>query len=205
MPSDARFEEDAGSRPASWVVDNFGRYDEHVVITPQITSNSISEPPILAALAEGVPWVSPRTDHESWGCPVVAAWPTEETLAYCVGRAAKSSLVVFEWGQVPSVRGWASAVQAFDAQTGEATPALEPALHEVFVALLFDDHLGEGAKKGRHRDLTQARLAEFFRAAELDQDFIVTYCIALGYSGDMKRLREHCNEAGIRKKWDLTL
>jgi hypothetical protein len=83
-------------------------------------------------------------------------------------------------------------------------PALEPALHEVFVALLFDDHLGEGAKKGRHRDLTQARLAEF-RAAELDQDFIVTYCMALGYSGDMKRLREHCNEAGIRKKWDLTL
>jgi hypothetical protein len=42
-----------------------------------------------------------------------------------------------------------------------------------------------------------------FRDAGLDQDFVVTYCIALGYSGDTKRLREHCNEAGIPKKWKL--
>jgi len=206
MPSGARFDEDAGSRLASWVVDdNWDRYDDHVIVTPQM-NNSISEPPILAALAENVSWVSPRTDRrESWGCPVVAAWPTEETLAYCVRRATKSSLLVFEWGQAPSVRGWASAVQAFDSQTGEPTPGLEPALHEVFVALLYDDeYLREGAKKGPHRDLTQRRLGQL-HAAGLDQDFIVTYCIALGFSGDMPRLRQHCDAAGIRKIWDLTV
>jgi hypothetical protein len=202
MPFDARFDEDAGSRLATWVMDNWERdYDQHVIITPQTTNNSISEPPILAALADGAPWVSPRTDHENWGIPVVAAWPSEETLAYCVQRAHNTSLVVFEWANVPTVRGWATAVQAFNAETGEATPKLEPALHDVFVMLLFDDdYLREGAKRGRHRELTQGRLGQL-RAAGLDQDFVVTYCIAMGYRGDIKRLREHCNEAGIPKKW----
>jgi hypothetical protein len=204
MPSDARFDEDAGRRLATWVMDNdWGRdHDGHIIITPTM-SNSISEPPILAALADGVPWVSPRADHEARGIPVVAAWPTEETLAYCVRRAHNTSLVVFEWGIVPSVHGWAAAVGAFNAETGEATPKLEPALHDVFVMLLFDDdYLREGPKKGKHRELTQNRLSQL-HAAGLNQDFVVTYCIALGYRGDVKLLREHCNEAGIVKKWNL--
>lgn len=71
----------------------------------------------------------------------------------------------------------------------------------MFVSLLFDDdYLREGAKKGRHRDLTQSRLSQL-HAAGLDQDFVVTYCIALGYRGDVKRLREHCGVAGISKIW----
>lgn len=111
MPSDARFDEMAGSRLAAWVDDNWEEdYDERVIITPQIASNSISNPPVLAAIAEGAPWVSPRTDRGERGGPVVAAWPTEESLAYCVNRAHKSSLIVFEWGVVPSVLGWATAV-----------------------------------------------------------------------------------------------
>ncbi|MBS4730574.1 hypothetical protein MSM1_20375 [Mycobacterium sp. SM1] len=196
MPFRARHDDSAANRLATWVAANWqDSYDRRIIITPQITNNFINDPDILAELAAGVPWVSPRTDREDRGGPVVAAWPTEETLAYCVQRARNSSLLVFEWGSAPNILGWATAVQAFNAETGESTPPLDAELHDVFKTMLFyDDYLSEGAKRGRHRDITQQRIRRL-KDAGLNADFIVTYCIALGFTRDTRRLREHYRAA----------
>ena len=200
MPFDVLHDSDASARLAGWIADNWkSNFDDRVIITPQKSGNSVDTTELLRVLADGAPWVSPRTDRGGHGGPVVAAWPTEEMLAHCVTRADNSSLVVFEWGNAPAVLGWATAVQAFNAETGEATPPLSPELHDVFVNMLFrDDYLREGAKAGRHRQITQDYLREL-KEAGLDLDFVVTYLIALGYHGDMRRLREHCEVAGIKK------
>ena len=129
----------------------------------------------------------------------MAAWPTEEMLAECVARASDSSLVVFEWGKSPAVLGWATAVQAFNAETGQTTPPLAPDVHDVFVDMLFrHDYLYEGAKAGRNRHTVQEYLRQL-KSAGLDQDFVVTYLIALGFRGNARRVREHCEVAGIKK------
>jgi hypothetical protein len=200
MPFDALHHPAANSRLATWITENWqSNFDDRVVITPQISGNSVETTELLSALADGAPWVSPRTDRGARVGPVVAAWPTEETLAHCVRRANNSSLVVLEWGKSPAVLGWATAVQAFNAEAGEPTPPLPSKLHDVFADMLFrDDYLSEGAKAGRHREITQGHLREL-KAAGLTQDFIVTYLIALGFHGNMRRLREHCQVAGIKK------
>jgi hypothetical protein len=199
MPFNSLHDSAASRRLARWIKDNWrDTYADRVIVTPQKSGNSVDTTELLHRLADGAPWVTPRTDH-SWGGPTVAAWPTEEMLAHCVARANNSSLVVFEWGKSPAVLGWATAVQAFNAETGDATPPLPSDVHEVFVAMLFDDdYLSEGAKAGRNRDIVQDRLSQL-KAAGLDQDFVVTYLIALGLRRDPRRVREHCEVAGIKK------
>ena len=88
MPFDARLDKANGQRLASWLTANErGDRSNRVVVTPQKSHNYIDDPPVLAALARRSQWVSARSDRVPWGGPVVAAWPTEETLARCVSRA----------------------------------------------------------------------------------------------------------------------
>jgi hypothetical protein len=60
------------------------------------------------------------------------------------------------------------------------------------------DYLSEGAKAGRNRDTVQDYLRQL-KAAGLDQDFVITYLIAMGFRRDTRRVREHCDVAGIKK------
>jgi hypothetical protein len=200
MPFDALHEPTASRQLASWIDDNWrDSYGDRVIMTPQKSSNSVSTTELLQVLADGAPWITPRTDRGGWDGPIVAAWPNEQMLAHCVDRANGNGLVVFEWGKSPAMLGWATAVQAFNAETGETTPPLPPDTHQVFVDMLFrDDYLSEGAKAGRNRDTVQDYLRQL-KAAGLDQDFVITYLIALGFRRDTRRVREHCEVAGIKK------
>ncbi len=192
MPFEARPDERAGQRLAKWLNDNERRgRSTRIIMTPQKSGNAIDNPPVLAALAETSTWVSARSDGEPWGGPVVAAWPTEESLIKCVSRVGESTLTVFEWGKAPGVLGWATATGAFNAETGEPTPPLEASLHDEFISMLFrDDWLSSPPKSGSDRQYVHEYMRTF-GGAGLNDDFVVTYCIALGCTRDPRRIREH--------------
>lgn len=177
---------------AKWLNENERRGTvRRVIMTPQKSGNEISDPPVLAALAKGLTWISSRSDHEPWGGPVVAAWPTEESLIKCVSRVGKSTLSVFEWGKAPGVLGWATAAGAYNAQTDEPTPRLDTHVHDDFISMLFrDDLLSSPPRSSRGRESVHEHMRRF-RALSLDADFVVTYCAALGCTRDPRRIREH--------------
>lgn len=167
-------------------------------MTPRKSGNAIDDPPVLAALAQRSTWVSARSDNAPWGGPVVAAWPTEESLIKCVSRVGESTLTVFEWGKAPGVLGWATAAGAYNAETGEPTPPLDSELHEEFISMLFrDDLLSSPPRSGRDREAVHEYMRTF-QAAGLNDDFVVTYCIALGCTRDPQRIRDHYRVANQR-------
>jgi hypothetical protein len=159
---DALHDRDASQRLARWIKANWrDTYAKRVIVTPRKSTNSVDATALLRKLANGAPWVTPRTGHRWGGGPIVAAWPTEEMLDHCVAKAVGNGLVVFEWGKAPAVLGWATAVQAFNAETGETTPPLPPDVRAVFVDMLFrHDYLYEGAKAGAHRHVVQEFLSQ---------------------------------------------
>jgi hypothetical protein len=117
MPFEARPDRAASQRLAKWLKENERRgSSKRVIVTPQ-KGNEIDDPPILAALARSSTWVSARSDNEPWGGPVVAAWPTEESLIKCVSRVGEQTLTAFEWGKAPGLLGWATAAGAYNAET----------------------------------------------------------------------------------------
>jgi hypothetical protein len=193
MPWDVMYDDAAGRRLGEWVEDNVDAYDykQRVVITPQKSGNAIDDPPVLAALAAGAPWVGSRNPGRSLHGLVVAAWPLEDQLRLGVSRAHDNTLVVFQWGDRLKFDGWATAVGAFNAATGEPTPPLDEELDREFRhLLLYSQELGQGAKRGEQRHIVQAPMSTFNQAG-LSEDFVVTYCIGLGYSGDHRNIRNH--------------
>lgn len=116
-----------------------------------MSGNSVDSTELLQA---------PHSDHRL-NDTIVAAWPTEEMLALCVSERRATALVVFEWGKAPALPGWATAVQASDAETGHTTAPLSPDLHDVFFDMLsHDDYLYEGTKAGRHRHTVQEHIRQ---------------------------------------------
>jgi hypothetical protein len=100
----------------------------------------------------------------------------------------------------PSFQGWADAVGAFNADTGETehpNPDLDEQLDQIFT--WYENELGmspASAKSayGSSADVLKQKL-KALRASGYDDDYIVSYAIALGYPGDLKRLREHYQRA----------
>lgn len=199
MPFEARPDRAASERLAKWLDKNERRgRSKRVIMTPRKSGNAIDNPPALAALAKTSTWVSARSDREPWGGPVVAAWPTEESLIKCVSRVGESTLTVFEWMNAPAVLGWATATGAYNAETDEPTPPLDTELHEEFISMLFrDDLLSSPPRSGRYREAVHEYMRTF-HAAGLNDDFVVTYCIALGCTRDPQRIREHYGIANAR-------
>lgn len=197
MPWDVMYDSDAGDRLRGWIRENVDadHLTKRVVITPQKSGNAIDDPPILAALARNAPWHGSRNPGPSRHGLVVSAWPLEPTLQLCISRAHNSTLVVFQWGNRLQLDGWATAVRAFNAATGEPTPALDEELDKEFrYLLMYSSELGQGAQKGEQRHIPQASMSTFKRAG-LSENFVVTYCIGLGYSGDHRNIRNHYQAA----------
>nr|WP_143547000.1 hypothetical protein [Rhodococcus sp. 06-418-1B] len=89
-------------------------------------------------------------------------------------------LIVYDWGS-DSNDGWASAVQAFDAWTEATVEPLDRDLHrEIELLLHHTRELHGGARKGRDRYFPQ-RNFRTLKLAGLHEEFVVTYCIALGF------------------------
>jgi len=201
MPFEGRTDKDAGQRLARWLNENERRgRSKRVIMTPQKSGNAIDNPPVLASLTRSSTWISARSDNEPWGGPVVAAWPSEDSLIKCVSRVGESTLTALEWCKAPGILGWATATQAFNAVTGEPTPPLDAELHDEFISMLFrDDLLSSPPKSGRGREAVHEYMRTF-HAADLNDDFVVTYCIALGCTRDPRRIREHYRVANPRSR-----
>ncbi|BCI87640.1 hypothetical protein PJK45_02955 [Mycobacterium kansasii] len=197
LPASARLDAETGKRLAGWINDNVPSLGRRVVVTP-LLSNRVDTPRVAASLAKGAARQNERGNGDAWtwgSGPVVAAWPTERTLQRCVPMAIDQTLIVLDWNSRPPFEGWAAATGAYNAATDKSTPLLDRALHDEFVGMLeWDRELVGSARTGRDRGLPQAHLRAL-RAAGLDEDFVVTYAIALGYTGDLKRLREHYRAA----------
>ena len=197
LPASARLDAEAGKRLAGWINDNVPSLGRRVVVTPNL-SNRVDTPRVAASLGKGAARQNERGNGDAWtwsSGPVVAAWPTERTLQRCVPMAIDQTLIVLDWNSRPPFDGWVAATGAYNAATDENTPLLDRALHDEFVGMSqWDRELVGSARTGRDRGLPQAHLRAL-RAAGLDEDFVVTYAIALGYTGDLKRLREHYRAA----------
>lgn len=196
LPSEFAHDDAANQRLVTWIKDNVSADEikNREVVTPR-KSDEISSPKVLASLARGA-YRSGSRDHAVYRHGlVVSAWPREPQLQECVGRARDHTLVVFPHGDSLSFEGWATAVGAFNAGTGEATEPLDEELDDEFHGLLYTDReLSSGALRGRERLIPQASMT-MFKSAGLDEDFVVTYCIALGYLGDHKNIRNHYRAA----------
>lgn len=130
------------------------------------------------------------------GC-VVLAFPKLKRLSELTrGMQSGGTAVVFEYGAPPALDGWMAATGAYDLSTGETTPPLDEELHDTFVSMLmWETEIGGGAQRGKQRHLVQQPLARL-KEADLSEDFVVTYCAALGLSDHyFDRLKEHYAEA----------
>jgi hypothetical protein len=197
MPWDVMYDDAANKRILGWVRENVDREQvrKRVIITPQKSGNFIDSPPALAALARGAPWHTGRNPGTSQHGLVVAAWPMEPELRLCISRAHDATLVVFPWGPRINFEGWATAVGAFNAETGESMTPLDEELDEEFrTMLMYSSELGQGGKRGEQRHIPQSSMT-VFKQAGLSEDFVVTYCICLGYQGDHQNIRNHYRAA----------
>jgi hypothetical protein len=197
FPADARLDRDASNRMAKWIKANVPNLGKRVVVTPQMRTPLDGPPAVLAALAKGAPHKSDRGGADwTWGSgPVVAAWPDEQSLGRCVPMAVDQTLILFEWPPSGRFTGWATATEAFNAATGETTAPLTEELHEEFVDMFFwDRELVGGALRGRDRDRPQQHLRNLHDAG-LDEDFVVTYALALGQLIEPKHIRDHYRAA----------
>ncbi|WP_206511942.1 hypothetical protein [Rhodococcus sp. KRD197] len=130
------------------------------------------------------------------GC-VVLAFPKLERLSELSrGLSTGGTVVVFEYGAPPALDGWMAATGAYNLSTGETTPPLDDELHDTFVAMLmWEREIGGGAQRGKQRELVQRPLATL-KSAGLDEDFVITYCAALGLSDNyLTKLRAHYKQA----------
>lgn len=196
LPWKYRNDDDAGRRLATWIDDNVGddEYRKREIFVP-LKSSDISSPKVLATMARNAPIVASRSAGAYRHGLVVAAWPREPHLQECVSRAKGHTLIVIPHGDHLSFEGWATAVGAYNAGTGETTAPLDKELDEEFHDLLFTDReLSSGALRGRERLIPQASMT-VFKSAGLDEDFVVTYCLALGYLGDPTNIRNHYRAA----------
>lgn len=197
LPWDAMYDDEAGERLAQWIDDNVGddEFNNRVVMTPQKTGNAIDSPPILAALARNAPWVSARSPGPPQHGLFVAAWPLEANLQHGIERAHDATLIVFPWGDRLGFDGWAAAVGAFNAATGESTQPLAGELDKEFRGLLlYSNELGQSAQRGEQRRMLQTSMS-VFKTAGLSEDFVVTYCLGLGYRGNHQNIRNHYRAA----------
>lgn len=128
---------------------------------------------------------------------VVLAFPKVARLSELSrGLQPGGTVVMFEYGAPPAVDGWMAATGAYDLRTGKTKPLLNDELRDTFTSMLmWEREIGEGARRGQQRHLVQAPLARI-KQAGLDEDFVITYCAALGlYDHYFDRLREHYRQA----------
>lgn len=197
MPWESMYDDAAGERLREWIRANVSKGDlqRRAVIAHQKGDGVGGHPKILADLARNAPLHSGRSRGSANHGLVIAAWPREPELQLCISRAHDNTLILFQWGDSPSFAGWATAVGAFNAATGEPTPHLDSELDEEFrCMLMYDREIREGAKMGPQRQIPQSSMS-IFKEAGLDEDFVVTYCLGLGYRGDHQQIRYHYREA----------
>lgn len=207
LPVSAWGESGAWKRLIDWIIKSCQNSGGRLIITPSL-ADRLNSPDGLRRVAKGAARVDaggygPGGFWEAGDGPIVVVWPEERTVQNCVRTVAglpQQSIILLEQA-VPdarSFRGWASAVGAFNAETGEHEHC-QPALDEQLDAI-FTSHENELALPPTSRPYPTAAaiLREKLQAVSaggFDEDFVVSYAIALGYQGDLGRLRRHYSVA----------
>jgi hypothetical protein len=207
LPVSAWGDSGAWKRLIDWINKNCQSIGGRLIITPTL-ADRLNSPDGLRRVAKGALRVDVRGNGPGrlWGAgdgPIVVVWPEESTVQNCVRTVAglpQQSIVLLEQA-VPgaqSFRGWASAVGAFNAETGEhehSYPDLDEQLDAIFTG--YENELAL-VPTSRAYPTSAAILREKLQAVSaggFDEDFVITYAIALGYQGDLGRLRRHYSAA----------
>jgi hypothetical protein len=190
----------AWDRLIGWINENCHNAPGRLIVTPKL-GNPLNNHAGLRRIEGGT-----RQDEQGRGPgsnwvpgsgPIIIVWPLERTVQRCVQMVAgldpQQSIILLEQAvnDAPSFEGWATAVGAFDASTGgnrNPDPQLTEQLDHIFT--WYENELTQPPRAGALRD----KLREV-RAAGYDQDFIVTYAIAMGYGGNLTNLRQHYHAA----------
>ncbi|ORV61489.1 hypothetical protein AWC03_09835 [Mycobacterium europaeum] len=203
LPPSAWTDGDAWDRLIDWAHDHLAEtFDLRLIVTPQL-QNRLGNPEGLRILTEGAERQNARGDGTSnWrpgDGPIIIVWPQEPTVRkweQAVAGLNRQRIILLEEGGpgFPSFHGWASAVGAFNAATGDyeqPIPELDEQLNTIFSR--YENEL-TGAPNATTYGVTHGLLREKLKAVAAggyDEDFIVTYAIGLGYPGDLPRLRQH--------------
>lgn len=190
----------AWNRLDGWIKDN-QNIPRRLVVTPKL-ANRLDNHAGLRRIANGAARQDaqgngPGRNWEPRSGPIIIVWPQEHAVRRCVemvaGLEPQQSIIVLEQAITgfPSFQGWATAVGAFNADTGEnepIAPQLTEQLDHIFTS--YENELTQPPRSGSLRD----KLRDM-RAAGYDEDFIVTHAIAIGYGGNLNNLRQHYHAA----------
>ncbi|MBY4212969.1 hypothetical protein HQO46_16435 [Rhodococcus fascians] len=185
-------DDESENRLIEWVANNVDMLRLRVTLLPS-AQTSVERHRFLKAFAGKGTTSSHRSFvGSSAGGPVTAAWPTETHMYKAIRATPRGQVLVCLDSGFPSFEGWACAVRAFNARTGETEIPLEAGLLAAVETLLFwDREIGGGAQRGEGRDRIHAPLRDLI-AAGLSEDFVATYCLALGlHDFLLPKLRNH--------------
>jgi hypothetical protein len=207
LPVSAWGDSGAWKQLIDWIIKNCPDSGGRLIITPTL-ADRLNSPDGLRRVAKGAAHVDAGGNGPGrvWGAgdgPIVVVWPEERTVQNCVRTVAglpRQSIILLEQA-VPgaqSFRGWASAVGAFNAQTGEhehSYPDLDEQLEAIFTNYENELALAPTSRGYPNSAPALREKLQAVHAGGYDEDFIVTYAIALGYQGDLGRLRRHYSAA----------
>ena len=183
LPAAAMHDEDACARLVGWINANCDNLAHRLTILPTKNAPTDSNA-VLERFAEGGTVASYHSSPHSAGGPVLAAWPNIKDMGRAIHATPRDQvLVCLEWAE--SYEGWASAVGAYNAATDRVQAPISDELTSDFKYLLmWDTEIGQGPKRGRGRGRIHPTIRKL-RDAGLSEEFVVTYALGLGLSGDM--------------------
>jgi len=200
LPVSAWGDSEAWNRLIGWINNNCQNVGARLIITPKLT-DQLNSPDGLRAFARDAARVDARGNGpgcrwEAGDGPIIVVWPEELTVQNCVRTVAglpQQLIIVLEQAVLGahSFQGWACAVGAYNAETGDhehPNPDLDEQLDAILTS--FENELMGPPRAG----LLREKLHEVC-VGGFDEDFVVTYAIALGYQGDVGRLRRHYSAA----------
>lgn len=126
LPVWAWADNDAWNRLIDWAEDNCDNYADRLIVTPQ-RGNRLESPQGLKTIAQGGHRLDAR-QARTWvkgHRPVVVVWPIQrivQRLVCNLGGLPNQSIILLEQAasvDAQSFQGWAAAVGAFNADTGE--------------------------------------------------------------------------------------
>jgi hypothetical protein len=212
LPRSAWTDDESWDRLIDWIGENFSEnIDLRLVVTPRL-DDRLDSPDGLSRIADDALRQNARGQGigRNWlpgDGPIFIVWPQESTVRKWVRELAglpEPELIVLLEQEVPGQRlptfqGWATAAGAFNAATGEneqPNPELTERLDDILTSHENELALGPASTLLAYPN-SAPKLREKLRAvsADYDEEFIVTYAIALGYPGDLQRLRQHFRAA----------
>ena len=211
----------AWNRVIDWINDNCDNAESRLIVTPNL-GNRLEAPAGLKAIADGAARQNAQGNSRgpSWAPGdglIVIVWPQERTVQRCVQMVAglpEPSIILWEQAVTDDARGygnrsalattfqgWASAVGAFNAADDQSEPIrtdLEEQLDDILTNYENELALAPTSASSAYPNsapILREKL-QAVRAGGYDEDFVVTYAIALGYPHDLKKLRRHYSAAG---------